>query len=1096
MKRILAFVLCVLFASHAGAWLIDATLRIGNETASVGDSDGWNGNYYFFTVDRGSAYVHRTEKDVWLYLDSVLLSGKDIYFHGGNGARPLHIVLSGQNLIDGGIEYYEGGISTSERGRLSIHGAGSLSMVYSFDRSGVDAPLSVTGENLWIGEGAVLSIVCLSDYEQFGQYAVFSDGTITILNASVGIQHAGFPRSSSVIAKGSMEIVGSVVVVGSAISDNGGSSWSNRYSPYRYAMFSYDGDINVLHSSVTVFSTAGALQSNNLVLETSALGVVADGTGLFCTAVSATGFSAKDTIGLVISDGEAISAARQEYLSGNDLTIIGSADGNYDASGLESAIESTGGGQGEGVFHKGGKTTLFAPKGTGILAGKVEVTGGTLTISKDPDWEEARRFFTASSIAASAETVLQGGVSGNITLSLLENFFADEAFAGLAGLLTEQVSSARTIRGISAGSVLFKGGTTDVTCQTDANGIVYSRTATVSGGRVRVNGKAWGPSATVSFNANGGTVSPKSRKVSAGGAVGPLPTPKRAGFAFIGWFTAKSGGRKMSSSSTVSSSTTLYAHWARKTYNVAFDANGGRGTTNTQTMKYGKAAKLRPNGFSRSGYTFLGWAKTKGGALAYKNRQAVKNLTTGGGTIKLYAKWGRNVTVKFNANGGTVSTKSKKSVAGGKLGTIPSATRKDWTFEGWWTKETGGKRVTASTSVKKTMTVYAHWTPLVTLKLNPNGGRVAKTTLKCRTSLYKGSYYLDTSWIYNGKYSPTHSTCSFQGWYTKKTGGTALWNVKVKKPSTLTLFARWEPAFTTIWFWKNPRIAHIDDSTPYLEERYVRVGSRLGSLPEPETRGEPSSGRDSLCFDGWVTSDGRKVSESTVVDGSFCDLYQSLPLFSDIIQTETVNGITWSFYVADGCATIFNDHEWYDSNKWKPAIDPTTSGSVVIPRKLGGAPVTGIGPAAFYGCGKIVSVDIPETVSYIGPVAFGYCSSLTELKLPSKLSELGDWVLAYTSFYELVVPKGVKRIGQLAVYSNRNLMSVILPDGLESIDYSPFHSCDSLQSITIPASVTDAGEPFYYVPGLKRVYLSSTTTLKPSRWDLSEVADDFQIIYY
>ena len=67
-------------------------------------------------------------------------------------------------------------------------------------------------------------------------------------------------------------------------------------------------------------------------------------------------------------------------------------------------------------------------------------------------------------------------------------------------------------------------------------------------------------------------------------------------------------------------------------------------------------------------------------------------------------------TVKFNANGGTVSTTSRKVVNGESVGTLPKATRKGYKFKGWYTKKSGGTKVKASTKVKKSVTYYAHWT--------------------------------------------------------------------------------------------------------------------------------------------------------------------------------------------------------------------------------------------------------------------------------------------------------------------------------------------------------------------------------------------------
>ena len=66
---------------------------------------------------------------------------------------------------------------------------------------------------------------------------------------------------------------------------------------------------------------------------------------------------------------------------------------------------------------------------------------------------------------------------------------------------------------------------------------------------------------TVTFDANGGTVSPATRSVASGAAVGELPTPTRTGWTFGGWFTAADGGELVEASTIVSGDVTYYAHW-------------------------------------------------------------------------------------------------------------------------------------------------------------------------------------------------------------------------------------------------------------------------------------------------------------------------------------------------------------------------------------------------------------------------------------------------------------------------------------------------------------------------------------------------------
>ena len=119
----------------------------------------------------------------------------------------------------------------------------------------------------------------------------------------------------------------------------------------------------------------------------------------------------------------------------------------------------------------------------------------------------------------------------------------------------------------------------------------------------------------------------------------------RSGWVFLGWATGKTGKVVYQDQAGVKNlrtdgkTTTLYAKWAKRTYQVEFDANGGTGKMAKQPMTYGKAAALSANRFARAGWTFAGWAKSAGGAKAYGDRQRVKNLSANGATVKLYALW-------------------------------------------------------------------------------------------------------------------------------------------------------------------------------------------------------------------------------------------------------------------------------------------------------------------------------------------------------------------------------------------------------------------------------------------------------------------------
>ena len=71
------------------------------------------------------------------------------------------------------------------------------------------------------------------------------------------------------------------------------------------------------------------------------------------------------------------------------------------------------------------------------------------------------------------------------------------------------------------------------------------------------------PRYTVTFNPNGGTVSPPSVTVTSGQTIGTLPTPTRSGYTFDGWYTELIGGTQITSSYIPTATRSVYAHWTQ-----------------------------------------------------------------------------------------------------------------------------------------------------------------------------------------------------------------------------------------------------------------------------------------------------------------------------------------------------------------------------------------------------------------------------------------------------------------------------------------------------------------------------------------------------
>lgn len=72
----------------------------------------------------------------------------------------------------------------------------------------------------------------------------------------------------------------------------------------------------------------------------------------------------------------------------------------------------------------------------------------------------------------------------------------------------------------------------------------------------------------------------------------------------------------------------------------------------------------------------------------------------------------KGVTVTFNPNGGTVSESTRVLLEGSTIGNLPSPSRVDYKFAGWYTDPIDGVKISNTTIIDNDVTYYAHWTPI------------------------------------------------------------------------------------------------------------------------------------------------------------------------------------------------------------------------------------------------------------------------------------------------------------------------------------------------------------------------------------------------
>ncbi|UTC90847.1 hypothetical protein E4N87_09175 [Treponema denticola] len=181
----------------------------------------------------------------------------------------------------------------------------------------------------------------------------------------------------------------------------------------------------------------------------------------------------------------------------------------------------------------------------------------------------------------------------------------------------------------------------------------------------------------------------------------------KTGYTFAGWAKSANGTVQYTNQQSVSNLTTtandtvnLYAKWTANTYKVCFNKNDSNasGIMNDQTFTYDQSKPLTANGFTKTGYTFTGWATSAGGSVQYTNQQSVSNLTTvANGTVNLYAKWTANTyTVTFrvaDGKGGTLKanygsnpstmTSTTVQVTNGDSVSFTATPDEGWEFDSW-----------------------------------------------------------------------------------------------------------------------------------------------------------------------------------------------------------------------------------------------------------------------------------------------------------------------------------------------------------------------------------------------------------------------------
>lgn len=202
------------------------------------------------------------------------------------------------------------------------------------------------------------------------------------------------------------------------------------------------------------------------------------------------------------------------------------------------------------------------------------------------------------------------------------------------------------------------------------------------------------------------------------------------------------------------------------------------------------------------------------------------------------------------------------------------------------------------------------------------------------------------------------------------------------------------------------------------------------------------------------------------------------------------------------------------------------TGSVVIPESVQYEDnifqVTSIGVCAFRNCSGLTSVTIPNSVKsvnqyafddtqwydnqpdglvYAGKFAYKYkgampsntkitllegtigiaggafkdCSNLISINMPNSIQSIGEWAFhGCSGLASITIPGNVTSIGMYTFWKCSALTSLTIPNSVKSISDWAFYGCSKLTSVTIGTGLTSiSSNPFEHCPNLESIKVES-----------------------
>lgn len=458
------------------------------------------------------------------------------------------------------------------------------------------------------------------------------------------------------------------------------------------------------------------------------------------------------------------------------------------------------------------------------------------------------------------------------------------------------------------------------------------------------------------------------------------------------------------------------------------------------------------------------------------------------GTTK-YQSQSHKITFNKNAKNATLKTTSKQVKTNSKYGTLPTPTCGGYYFLGWYTKASGGSKVTASKVFKltKNQTLYAHWTKAdlgkatVTLSKNSftwNGkAQTPAVTVKFQgATLKKGTHYT-VSCTKNKEPGTAVLTVKGKGLFgkTKKTVKFTITKATqtisaggmICKPSqkgkTVTLNAAVKNSDgTKLHFYSNSKAVQVVNKDKN-KLKLAGVGAAVITIKADETKHYKAAVKKVNVIQQGAQSIQLKQQSFLKYDKIKGVYVLSKEIFSQALQISVKGNAAYSCSVENSAKTS----AWMDKN-----MRLTASGNGVFTLNVSTkTSADKIYPAAskkFYifvkGMANSASAEWNYKVESDGKITLlKYIGTATTVKVPDTITldsrkfnvkAIGNSAFAGTKVKKVSISdKYMKSIGKNAFKNCKSLQEVRLGTGITSIGEGAFYGCSALKTIAFPESL-------------------------------------------